>query len=220
MAFLISNEEINLLRGLPSLHWQLYVILRKEMDVKTGYAGQSFPIFLRGLANSCYIAPGQGKQYTGSPSIGKIRITLNALAKAGLIEPHSITLPNKKQLIYHLKVAFHHLSASKKHDGLQACKESTQYDTAQIAQHCTHQDNKNNNMRTHSASERFLNTPNPNVTGVSMSPIAASSLSDLLSAVMGRLELPPLRVGVWEKRKLRGLLRIVPSTEFSKQLSN
>ena len=208
MSFLITNEEIGCLQGLPSLHWQLYVILRKEMDIKTGYAGQSFPISLRGLANSCYIEPGQGKQCTGSPSVSKIRIALNALVKIGLIESHSIALPHKKQLIYHLKVAFHHLSASKKHDRFQAHKDSTQHDsqnrretasksecyhrfdtktnkqhdTAQIAKHCTHQDNKNNNTQTHNAREPFLNTFNSNTATATSTPLnAVSTLSDLLS---------------------------------------
>lgn len=184
MVFLITSTEFELLQGLPSLHWQIYIILRKEMDIKTGFSGKAFPISLRGLANSCYIEPGQGKQCTGSPSVGKIRIALASLMKVGLIESNSITSASKKQLIYYLPIAFRYLSHPKKHSSFQAHKGNTQdtredpkdksvesvsynrftrkgsreVGTAPNLKHCTHQENKNNIKKTNIAAATSLSS--------------------------------------------------------------
>lgn len=105
--FLLSHVEMEYLYGLNHFYQLLYVYLRKRMDKTTGMVGarNGQRISLSAIAEWLYVESGPGIKNSGSPSIGKIRTALGALASRGVIKFHSIVSKERRQLILSLPYA-------------------------------------------------------------------------------------------------------------------
>lgn len=88
-AIAFSAPEWEAMNGLPLMQRWLYLVLRWYMDRHTGRVGDARGISLQGLGEELYVEPVRGRHAAecGSPSKKAIRSALDALEKAGLIQP-------------------------------------------------------------------------------------------------------------------------------------
>jgi len=86
-AFVITDEEMTALAGLPHASVRLYLLgLRPHMDYATGVVGAKRRISWQMLREVLYVEPHRGLEDSGTPTLGKTRRALEWLIKAGLIE--------------------------------------------------------------------------------------------------------------------------------------
>lgn len=113
-AIAFSAPEWEAMAGLPFLQRCLYLVLRWYMDRHTGRVGDVRGISLQGLGEELYVEPVRGRHAAecGSPSKKAIRSALDALEKAGLIQPCG----NGEVLVFFLPKA-RRVSARQKDEG-------------------------------------------------------------------------------------------------------
>jgi hypothetical protein len=89
MSIILKEEELDLLSGLPHMHFTLYVkAIRPYMDTKTGMVGVKRKISWQSLKECIYVEPRKGIKYK-QISIQQIRRAVRFLEKIGLIETKS-----------------------------------------------------------------------------------------------------------------------------------
>ena len=85
MDFLINDDELEALCGLPHMQQLVYLRgIRPYMDVKTGIVGIKRGISYQSIAEQLYIEPHQGIK-SGSCSRMQVRRALSALERIGII---------------------------------------------------------------------------------------------------------------------------------------
>jgi hypothetical protein len=97
-----NDDEDAALLGLPLLARVLYLQgLRRHMDYATGLVGAKRKVCYQGLREVAFVEPVTGRQDAGSPSIKSVRVAIQQLIKAGLIESKG----TDKQLIFYCPMA-------------------------------------------------------------------------------------------------------------------
>lgn len=100
MSILLSDEELDALRGLTDFQFRLYVQgIRRHMDYKTGVVGIKRKISYQSLVEDTYTEPGNGIQCSGSKSKSQAKRAVKILEKNGLIVFKSIVTKSDKSLI-------------------------------------------------------------------------------------------------------------------------
>jgi hypothetical protein len=126
MALLLSNEELETLRGLPDFQKCLYIFgIRRYMDYQTGVVGIKRKISHQSLAEETYIEPIKGVKQTGSKSRQQVRRAVKALEKSGLIHIKS----SRQQLILECLLARSDKSVQNKADTFPTQLADTKADT-------------------------------------------------------------------------------------------
>lgn len=117
MPVLLSDEELNELRKLPSFHRSIYVFgIRPYMDYKTGIVGIKRGISYQSLIECAECDATQGRHKTKKISRQTIRRGLELLEKTGVITRQSIVGKDEKKLILKCNFALNDLIRSK-YDG-------------------------------------------------------------------------------------------------------
>lgn len=130
MPVLISDEELEKLKGLPFIQSCLYMFgIRPYMDYKTGITGIKRKISYQSLSEEIYIEPHQGIKNTGSKSREQIRRAVKALERVGVVTIQS----NSKNLILKCNLAITDKSAQNKADTKPTPQLTTQADTSKTA---------------------------------------------------------------------------------------
>ncbi|CZG59656.1 hypothetical protein [Legionella pneumophila] len=89
MDFIISEEELGTLCGLPHIQQLTYLRgIRPYMDIKTGIVGKKRRISHQSISEQLYVEPHQGIK-SQSFSRDQIRRAISGLVRAGLIEVQS-----------------------------------------------------------------------------------------------------------------------------------
>lgn len=87
MAYTWNREEDEALQGLPHATQVMYLRgIRKHVDYATGIVGVKRRISFASLEESLYVEPVQRRGETAAPTKKQIRVMLDQLKRAGLIE--------------------------------------------------------------------------------------------------------------------------------------
>ena len=113
MAVRLEDREFEAMAGLSDHAFRLYVTLRRHMDFGSGLVGgPRRRISLQSLREELYVEPGRGIQGSGAPTKSKVRRTLQALERAGLV----VDCSDGRNLVFELRLASSDSSAPKKTD--------------------------------------------------------------------------------------------------------
>lgn len=103
---MLNQIELGALYGLPREAQLLYCVgIRPHMNYTDGMVGTKRKISLKGLCESLYVEPHQGRKNTGEPKINQVRTWLKNLRDAGLITAHSEVSPQCKKLLVKCELA-------------------------------------------------------------------------------------------------------------------
>jgi hypothetical protein len=184
-AIAFSAPEWEALAGLPFLQRCLYLVLRWYMDRYSGVVGTVRGISLQSLAEELYVEPVRGRHAAecGSPSKKAIRSALDALDKAGLIQPRGngevlvFFLPRARRASARSKDEGHMRGTQEGHDDWHGQTQSGQGNTLYEG----HDEGNTQNRDEGHTSRTRVNHPSKQaapaaVTAVDKSPVDNSSL--------------------------------------------
>jgi hypothetical protein len=103
-AFQINDAEWEALEGLPYIARCLYLVIRRNMDFKTGITGITRKISWQSLCEELFVEPHQGRRESGAPAKERLRKVSQLLVDPGLIEIFSPP-PPKKLLVFKCPLA-------------------------------------------------------------------------------------------------------------------
>lgn len=133
MLFIINQEEMLTLQGLPYIYQLAYIYLRQAMNYNTGWVGkEDHRIAYSTLTQALRIEPGPGIRNAGRPSLANIRSAIGALARCGLLEADPSSNEEERRLSFYFPKATLAYSAAQNKvsrdcaDGIQQ-----KFDTAQ-----------------------------------------------------------------------------------------
>lgn len=99
-AFQINDAEWEALEGLPYIARCLYLVIRRNMDFRTGITGRApnrkASVSWQSLREELFIEPHQGRTESGAPAKERLRKVAQLLVDAGLIEIISPPAPEKR----------------------------------------------------------------------------------------------------------------------------
>lgn len=113
-AFQINDAEWEGLSGLPMLAREVYFVLRRYMDYRSGTTGgPARRVSYQSIAEELYVEPHQGIK-GGSPTINELRRAIQWLERVGLVGRDSSANRGQKQLVFQLLMASWDQSARNK----------------------------------------------------------------------------------------------------------
>ncbi|PHR17868.1 MAG: hypothetical protein COA41_11250 [Sphingopyxis sp.] len=104
-SFQINDAEWEALTGLPLLSREVYFVLRRFMDYRSGITGgPARRISYQSLSEELYVEPHQGIK-GGSPTINELRRAIQWLERAELVTRDTASNKGQKQLVFQLVLA-------------------------------------------------------------------------------------------------------------------